>query len=102
MATRTGLLVYEECEVSVVDMTTNTVTLNEGATLLMFIHVNIVLDANACDIENVASTPVITLPASLAAGTHYEFHGARFEDALIVNPADGALTGQIIVGWRNQ
>ena len=100
MTTRNGLLVHEECEFTVVDMTTNVVTLNTGPTLLMFIHVNIILSANACDIENISGTPAITLAASLAAGTHLEFHGARFEDALIVNPADAAASGQIIVGWR--
>ena len=100
MPTRNALLVHEECEFTVVDMTTNTVTLNTGPTLLVFIHVNIVLDANPCDIENVAGTPAITLEASLAAGTFLDLHGARFEDALIVNPDDAAASGQIIVGWR--
>ncbi len=100
MATRNGLLVHEECEFTVVNMTDNTTTINTGPTLLVFIHVNIVLTAAAVDIENVAGTPAITLPASLAAGTFLDLHGARFEDALIVNPDDGAASGQIIVGWR--
>ena len=100
MTTRNGLLVHEECEYTVVDMTTNTVTLNTGPTLLMGIYVNIVLSANACDIENVAGTPALTLPASLGAGTNIECHGMFFPDALIVNPADAAASGQILVLWR--
>ena len=100
MATRNGQLVHDECEGTVVDMTTNTVTLNTGPTLLMGIYVNIVLSANACEIENVAGTSVVTLPASLAAATNLDFHGLRFDDALIVNPADAAASGQILVMWR--
>jgi len=100
MATRDGLLVHDECEHTIVNMTDNTTTVNTGPTLLMGIHVNIVLSANACEIENVAGTTVLTLAASLAANTNLDFHGLRFPDALIINPADAAASGQITVLWR--
>ena len=100
MATREASLVHEECEHTVVNMTDNTTTVHTGSTLLVGIYVNIVLSANACEIENVAGTTVATLPASLAAATAIDFHGLRFPDALIINPADAAASGQITVMWR--
>jgi len=90
MATRDALLVHEECEHTVVNMTDNTTTVFTGPCVLLGIHVNITLSANACEIENVAGTSVFTLAASTAAGTNIHCHGMRFDDALIVNPADAA------------
>ena len=101
MATRNARLVHEECEHTVVNMTDNTTTVNTGPTLLVGIYVNIVLTAAAVEIENVAGTSVLTLPASLAAGSNLDFHGLRFPTALIINPADAAASGQITVLWRN-
>ena len=100
MTTRDGRLVHTECEHTVVNMTDNTTTINSGPTLLVGVYVNIVLTAAAVDIENVAGTPVFTLIASLAAGSSVDFHGTRFDDALIINPDDGAASGQIVVMWR--
>ncbi len=100
MATRDGRLVHEECEHTIVNMTDNTTTVFTGPCLLVGIYVNIVLTAAAVEIENVSGTTVFTLPASLAAGSERNFHGTRFPEALIINPDDGAASGQITVMWR--
>ena len=100
MATKRAQPVQHQCEHTIVNMTDNTTTVYTGSCYLVAIYVNIVLTAAAVDIENVAGTPVFTLPASLAAGSDKPFHGTHFPDALIINPDDGAASGQITVMWR--
>ena len=100
MTTKFAQAVQEQCEHTIVNMTDNTTTVYTGSCYLIGIHVNIVLTAAAVEIENVAGTTVFTLPASLAAGSNRDFHGTHFPDALIINPADAAASGQITVMWR--
>jgi len=100
MATKQAQAVQVQCEHTVVNMTDNTTTVYTGSCYLVAIYVNIVLSANACEVENVAGTSVATLVASLAAATMLDFHGLHFPDALIINPADAAASGQILVMWR--
>jgi len=100
MTTRNGQLVHLECEHTIVNMTDNTTTVHSGPAQLVAVYVNTVLSANACPIENVAGTTVVELIASLAAGSMIDFHGLHFPDALIINPADAAASGQICVLWR--
>lgn len=100
MTTKFAQAVQEQCEHTIVNMTDNTTTVYTGSCYLIAIHVNIVLTAAAVDIENVAGTPVFTLAASLAASTNLPFYGTHFPNALIINPDDGAASGQITVMWR--
>ena len=101
MPTKEARLVQNECEVTLVNSTDNTTTVNTGPTRLIGIYVNVVLTAEAIEIENVSGTSVFTLIPSLAAGQSIDFHGTLFPDALIINPDDAAASGQIAVLWRN-
>ncbi len=100
MATRPAQHVAIECEHTIVNMTDNTTTVYTGSCQLLGIYVNVVLTAAIVEIENVAGTRVFALTASMAAGTNQDFHGTHFPDALIINPDDGAASGQITVMWR--
>jgi len=90
--------VHTETLYKVVDVADNSTTVYDGPALLFGVYVNTVLSAHTCPIQD-SSTDVITLPASLAAGTNLSFPGIRFETSLIVNPNDSG-TGSITVAYR--
>lgn len=99
MATRNGRLVHDECEYSVQDTSTNGPTaIHATPALLMGIYVNTVLSAHTVILAD-ATTAIVTLPASLAAGTMINFPGLRFETSLNIDP-DDASTGNITVMFR--
>jgi hypothetical protein len=79
----------------VVDVATDTTTVHAGRAFLYGIYVNTALSAHALPIEN-DTAAVITLPASLAAGTMVTFPGIEFDTSLIVDSNDAA-TGNITV-----
>jgi hypothetical protein len=79
----------------IVDVATDTTTVHAGRAFLHCIFVNTALSAHALPIEN-DTTAVITLPASLAAGTMLTFPGIEFDTSLIVDSNDAA-TGNITV-----
>lgn len=81
-----------------VDTSNDTVTIYTGPVLLMGVYVNTVLSAHTVVIQD-GSTAVVTLPASLAAGSERFFYGARFMTSLVVNPDDSS-TGNITVFWK--
>lgn len=84
---------------TVVDVSANSTTVSAGPAVLLGVYVNTVLSAHACPIEN-GSTALVTLVASLAAGTNLQFgDGIVFPSSLVVNPNDAA-TGSITVMWR--
>lgn len=80
---------------AVVNLATDSTTVVNGAARLYGIYVNTVLSGQACPIED-NTTAIITLPASLAAGTMIELPGVRFNTSLVVDPDDSA-TGNITV-----
>jgi len=86
---------------SVVDVAVDSTTVSSVPAILYGVYVNTVLSAHALPIEDVAGTAVITLVASLAAGTMIDFgpRGIRFETSLIVDP-DNAATGNVTLIWR--
>ena len=96
--TREARLFHEECEYTVVDVATNSTTVHDGPAILFGVYVNTVLSAQACPIED-DTTAIITLVASLAAGSNLNFPGIRFDTSLIIDP-DDAATGNITVMWR--
>jgi hypothetical protein len=100
MTVKQAQLVQLQNDHATVLMTTNVVTLYTGPVILVGIHVNVALDANACEIESVSGTSVFTIAASTAAGTNIDCFSMRLEEALIVNPADAAASGQITVIFR--
>lgn len=96
--TKPATLVQQQCDYSVVSVADNSTTVYTGPCVLYGIYVNTVLSAHACPVQD-GSTAVITLPASLAAGTNLMFSGVRFETSLIVDPNDSG-TGNITVIYR--
>lgn len=99
MATRDGRLVHDECEHSVQDTSTNGPTaIHAAPALLMGVYVNTVLSAHTVIIAD-ATTAVVTLPASLSAGTMIPFPGLRFETSLNIDPND-ASTGNLTIMYR--
>lgn len=91
---------HSECVYAKIDLSTDaSTTVSANPALLFGVYVSTVLSAHTVDIED-GSTGVITLPASLAAGTNLHWpNGIRFETSLIVNPNDSS-TGVIIVLYR--
>jgi hypothetical protein len=73
---------------------TDSTTVYTGRCYLWGVYVNTVLSAHVLPIQNNA-TAVVTLPASLAAGTNIRFGaGILFDTSLVVDP-DNAATGNI-------
>jgi hypothetical protein len=85
----------QRTEPAVVDVSVDSTTVNTGRAFLHGIFVNTALSAHALPIKN-DTTTLITLPASLAAGTMLAFPGIEFDVSLIVDPNDAA-TGNITV-----
>jgi hypothetical protein len=99
MATRNGRLVHDECEYSVQNTATNGPTsIHAGPALLMGVYVNTVLSAHTVVLAD-ATTAIVTLPASLAAGTMVSFPGLRFETSLNIDPDDSS-TGNLTIMYR--
>lgn len=91
--------VHQECLYSVVDVANDSTTVYNSPCILYGVYVNTVLSAHACPIQD-NTTAVITLPASLAAGTNLLFpYGIRMETKLIVDPNDAA-TGNITIAYK--
>lgn len=85
----------QRTEHAIVDVADDSTTVHTGRAFLHGIYVNTALSAHALPIEN-DTTAVLTLPASLAAGTMLTFPGIEFDTSLIVDPNDAA-TGNITV-----
>lgn len=86
------------CTMTVVDTSANTTTVSAAPAVLLGIYVNTVLSAHTVLITDAATT-MLTLPASMAAGTKIDCHSATFATSLIVNPDDSS-TGEIVIFWR--
>ena len=97
-ATASYLSTADECYYTVVDTSTDSVTVNNAPSLLLGVFVNTVLSAHTVILKD-NTTSVFTLPASLAAGTLLRLPATRFETSLIVDP-DNSSTGNITVLWR--
>jgi len=84
---------------TVVDVADNSTTIStQGPIELLGVYINTVLSAHAVEIKD-GTTTKLTLPASAAAGTFYDFFGGKFLTSLIVDPNDSG-TGSITVFWR--
>lgn len=90
--------VHHECTYAVVDTSTDSTTVYSGPCIVVGIFVNTVLSAHTVILKDNA-TSVITLPASLAAGTNIVLPGIRFETSLVVDP-DNSSTGNITVMYK--
>lgn len=100
-ATNSYLVVRDECNGTVVDVAVNDTQVSAAPAHLIGVYVNTALSAHALPIKDggTAGTAKVTLPASAAAGTFYDFKGMRFDTDLHVDPNDAA-TGNITVLWR--
>ena len=79
-----------------VDVADDSTVLTTSNAELHGIHVNVILSAHACPIENAAGTAIFTLPATAAVGV-YPCYGV-FMDGITVDP-NNAGTGTITVFW---
>ena len=82
---------------TIVQLTDNSTTVHTGRCYLHGIYVDSAMSAHDCLVSD-DTTTIITLPASTAAGNYWEFHGARFNTSLVIDPNDAA-TGRIVVFW---
>ena len=90
--------VHTQCKYAVVDTSNDSTTVSSVPAVLYGIFVNTVLSAHTVLIVD-GSTTVLTLPASLAAGTNLTFPGGiRFETSLVVDP-DNSSTGNITLSY---
>ena len=64
----------------------------------MGVYVNTVLSAHTVVLAD-ATNAIVTLPASLAAGTMVRFPGLRFETSLNIDPNDSS-TGNLTIMFR--
>ena len=93
------LAIHPECLMSVQDTSNNgPTTIHDGPALLFGVYVNTVLSAHTVVFKD-GTTAKVTLPASLAAGSERDMHGARFETSLVIDP-DDASTGNVTVFYR--
>ena len=92
-------MTHSECAYAVVDTSTDSTTVSAVPTIVFGVYVNTVLSAHTVIIQD-DSTAVITLPASLAAGTNLHWpNGIRCNTSLVVNP-DNSSTGNITVLYK--
>ena len=92
-------LSHGECVYAVVDTSTDSTTVSAVPTIVFGVFVNTVLSAHTVILKDNA-TSVITLPASLAAGTNLQWpNGIRFETSFVVDP-DNSSTGNITVLYK--
>ena len=82
-----------------VNTATNTTTVSAKPALVVGIYVNTVLSAHTVVLK-VNTTAILTLPASLAAGTMLDIPATQFLTSLIVDPDDSS-TGNITVFYRD-
>lgn len=93
------LAIHPECLMSVQDVSVDgPTTIHDGPALLFGVYVNTVLSAHVVTLND-AATVKLTLPASLAAGSEKDFHGARFETSLVIAP-NASSTGSVTVFYR--
>ncbi len=88
-----------EYKYGVVDTSVNSTTVSSKPALVVGVYVNTVLSAHTVIIKD-DTAAVLTLKASLAAGTFLEIPPTRFETSLVVDPDDSS-TGNITIFYRD-
>lgn len=86
-----------EWKYAVVDLSTDSTTIESVACLVNAVYINTQPSAHACLIKD-DTTMVYTIPASATAANKYGFGPTRFETSLVVDP-DDAATGSITVEY---
>jgi hypothetical protein len=91
-------IVTEKCNMTVVDLATDTATIISATpALLLGVYVNIAV-GTATGILLDGAVAKVTLPIGLAAGTKIDCHGAIFATSLIAD-SENTATGNITVFW---
>ena len=91
--------VSEQCTVTEVDLSTDAdVVVTASPAALLGVYVQNAMSAHAAIIKDNA-TAKITLPASTAAGTNIDAHGATFATNITVE-SDNAASGKLLIFWR--
>ena len=103
-ATDSYLVVKDEWNYTVVDLTADTTTVSANPAMIGNMWINTALSAHTCLIQD-GSTTVFTIPASAPAttteATAFQFlRGTRFETSIIVNPDNSMSQGSLVVQWR--
>ncbi len=88
-----------EYKYAVVDLSDNSTTVSTKPALVIGIYINTVLSAHTVVLKD-DTAPVLTLVASLAAGTMVDIPPIRFETNLIVDPNDSS-TGNLTIFYRD-
>jgi hypothetical protein len=91
--------VPDEWKATLVDVSTDLVTITPFPALLGGVYVNDSTSAHAIPIYD-GSTLVYKIPASARVGNSYNLGPTRCETSLIIDP-DDAATGSITVLWRD-
>lgn len=91
----------QDCNATEVDLSDDAdVIVSALPCVVLGIYVNTVHSAHVVSLND-GSTTKLTLAASLAAGTNYNFYGARFDTSLVVSVDDSA-TGKLVIFWVPQ
>lgn len=93
-----GAATKRNIKYSVIDTSTDTVTVFSGPCRIWGVFVNTVLSAHTVILKD-DTTSIVTLPASLAAGTNIELPGIPCATSFIVDP-DNSSTGNITVFYE--
>lgn len=90
-----------DLNVSVVDASANSTVLSTVDSILLSVHVTTALSAQALPItDGAGGSALVSLPASAAVGSIYEWStGVPFRSGIVVDPNDAA-TGALVVVWR--
>lgn len=89
----------KEWDYKVVDVSTNSVTVNDAPTLLKGVYINLTLSNHIVDLMD-GTADVARIPANATAGNYYDFEGVRLLTSFIVDPDDSA-EGNITVFYRS-
>lgn len=93
------LAVRDEANVTLADHASDPVAITALPAHLLGIWVNEALTGDTVTLEDDGSA-LFTIPAGGAAGTFYDFKGARFETNFTVNFGGSASAGNFSVLWR--
>tara|TARA_R110000744_G_scaffold377344_1_gene492258 strand:+ start:94 stop:396 length:303 start_codon:yes stop_codon:yes gene_type:complete len=93
------LVTKEKTNWTAVNAATDSTIVAAGPCVLVGLFVNTVLSAHTVVIQDNA-TPIVTLPASTAAGTYYQFDNLVCNHSLVMNPNDSS-TGNVTVMYKD-
>lgn len=82
-----------------IDWEDNSTTVYNGACVLAGVYMTEAASAHTCVLKD-GTTTVLTIPASAAVGTMYNFPGIKFSTSLVADPDDAATAGKAVFIYR--